>query len=215
MAISLTKEEALQELQHLKETWKAPPFDYPTFCPELEYVSFFIYLLIKVSGAGANNIVPFVSRHFEQGLDEAFTRICRILDRHRADGSGIYNLMEERKFILRGVKRSYNRKVPGKSPKGLTYDEWESYNNWLAADIMWNGFIEGHDPEFKVSISKEEDIDIPVEDLLCPDYRPLWAMKQAFDKAGRPTSGNELDSVYLRPIGFWVQYMKREKGLSV
>jgi hypothetical protein len=211
MAIHLSKDEALEELHYLKETWKTPPFAAPTFCRELEYVDFFIYLLNNLQDAGNNNIVRFVSKHFERGLDTAFSQICRILDRHRTDGSGIYNLMADRKFILRRDKRNYNRKVPGKSPKGLTYHEWESYNNWLAAGNLWNGYIEAHRPDYSVSIPEREDIETPIEVLLRPEYKPLWGMKEANDKAGSPANGPDLDDVVLRPLGFWVEYMKERE----
>jgi len=211
MGIVLTKKEALEELIYLKETWKKPPFTYPAFCVELDYVDFFIFMLKSFRTAETNNIVPFVSSHFEQGFDAAFLKICRILDQHSADGSDIYSLMSERKFIIRKDKRNYNRKVPGKCPKGLKNDEWEGYNNWLATTIMWNGFIEAHDPDYSVYISQEEDIETSIKDLLNPDYKPLWGMKQSYYAAGRPCIGWTPDCVTLRPLSSWIMYMKQLK----
>jgi hypothetical protein len=211
MTAILTKKEALEELIFLRETWENPPFEYPVFSYEIWFADFFILMLRTLPIRHSNNIAQVVKDYFEAAFEASFLRVCRILDNHKADGTGIYNLISERKFILRIEKRNYNRKVAGKCPKGLTNKPWRDYNNWLAASIMWNGFIEAHDPEYRICISQNEDVQTPIEVLLRPEYKPLWGMKQSYESAGHPFDGGELDAIDLRPHDIWLQHIRKLK----
>ncbi|OQP59118.1 hypothetical protein A3860_38785 [Niastella vici] len=203
MRISLSSSEALAELKSLFDLGEKPGFEFPAFNIETEFIDFFFQIISNTPTR--DNVVPFMNRLIERALAESINNIWTVLAHQKADGTEIFELMKGKQLICLRVKRSYNRNVPGKSPKGLISPYWNAYNNWLLAHIFWKAYLQAHDPDFRVINVECEDSDAPVETLYSADFKPLWAMKQAYIAARRPTGGSD---IFIRPIAEWYLYRR-------
>lgn len=214
MRISLSSAEALEEFRSLYYLGQKPGFMFPAFCIETEFIDFFFHIIAETPQR--NNVVPFMNRLIDQALTESIDHICTILDRHKVDGTAIFELMEQKQFIQLGVKRAYNKQLPGKSPKGLTSPGWCAYNNWVLTEILWKAYLQSHHPDFRVTIVDQEDSDAPVDAFYSADFRPLWAMKHAYVvEAGRPISGSANTDIFIRPIREWYLYIKAHADVAL
>lgn len=214
MQISLSTTEALTELKALYHLGQKPGFICPSFNIETEFIKFYFYIIDETPKS--DNVVPFMNRLIDQALTESTNHICSILEKHKkVDGTEIFNLMQEKQFITLGVKKAYNKQVPGKSPKGFTSPFWNTYNNWLLADIFWKAYVQAHDPELKVTIVVQEDSDAPVEALYSADFKPLWIMKQAYIEDGPKYTESTNDDIYISPLREWFAYIKEHPGLTL
>jgi len=213
MRISLSTAEALIELKTLYELGEKPGFVFPAFIIETEFIDFFFQMISQTPAK--EDVVPFMNRLIERALTESINKIWTVLARHNADGTEIFELMQDKQLIPLRVKRAYNRKLPGKSPKGLVSPYWNAYNNWLLATILWKAYLRAHDPDFRLYNLEDEDSDAPLELLYSADYRPLWAMKQAFKEAGKPAHGSAKDDIFIRPIREWYVYIKEHDQVAL
>jgi len=203
----LSTESALDELTFLFELGERPGFEYPAFCIETQFIDVFVLMLKRAPER--EHIVPFMNNLLKGALRESIDQVCHLLDQYKVDGSEIHELMRERKLLRNRVRRTYNKKLQVKSPKGLTIDHCNAYNNWLLAIAFWKAYLLSHDPEFIVEPAEDEYSDTPVEAFFGSELRPLWAMKQAYLNAGRPLHGTALDDISIRPHREWYIYSQK------
>ncbi|OQP59117.1 hypothetical protein A3860_38780 [Niastella vici] len=208
MVFSLSRKQALGELQSILEKWNTPPLKHQGFLMELWFLDFFAYIIERMPDT--DNIIPEVEKTIELALKESFLQICRVLDKHNTiDGSEIFNLMTDNEFVLSNVRKAYNKKIVEKSPKGLRRTDWIAYNNWLLTSIYWKAFIWSHDPGFQIDTTDEECWRREAESLFHKDYKPLAAMRQAFFNSGNPYVGFDGNRICVRPEIEWHRFMKK------
>lgn len=201
---SISTTEALQEFESLLALDNDPGLPSPAFCIETEFIDFFAHII--EGNPKRNNIVPFMGTFINKAFEQSIDLISGVLDQHKIEGVEIFSLMCEKKLIRNRVKKELLKKLKGKAAKSLdTY--LNAYNNWLLAAILWEAYIRSHDPEFKITITEEEDSDAPVETYNDLNYRPLWAMKQACLEAGDPTHGSGNKDIFIRPLREWYALM--------
>lgn len=202
-----SKKQALEELQSICKKWEQPPFPSPGFLQELRFLDFFVLMIAHLPNS--TNIVPQIEEIIEHALKDSFMQICRVLNEHKeTDGSEIFNLAAENEFIPISVIKSYNKNVEGKSPKGLRRTDWIAYNTWLLTSVFWKAFIDSHDPDFQLDIHVDEYPETPDEILLQDDYKPLWAMRQAYKATGINIGFNG-DRICVRPHEEWHRFMNK------
>ncbi len=203
-----SKKQALEELQFFLKKWEHPPFPSPSFHQELYFLDFFAFLIERMPGTG--DIIPAVEEMIELALKNSFLQICRVLNKHEeADGSEIFNLASENKFLTISVMKAYNRKVMGKSPKGLRRTDWIAYNTWLLASVFWKAFKDSYHSDVQLYIPVDEYPETPHEVLLQADYKPLWAMRLAYKSAGIYI-GFDGDYITVRPHAEWYRFLKQK-----
>ena len=206
MQIALSTTEALEDLELLLVLGKNPPFDFPAFIFETDFIDFFALILERMPETG--NVVPLMDKLIARNLDESVVAINEILTQNKVADTAIAALLSNKQLILTSVRKAYNRKARGKSRKGLGPRPWRMYNNWLLAGIFWKAYLQSYDPKFKVNIDEYEDAEIPVETLLDPNLRPLWVMKQAFAEAGSPSHGSANKDIFINPLAEWYLFLK-------
>lgn len=212
MAIALSSKQAFEELERLDKLGKKPPFQFPAFLIETDYTDAFAYIIECVPWV--NNIVPFMDRLIDQALEQSIHEMCSLLDRYKADGTQIFELMSDKQFILMGHRKAYNKMIPGRTPKGILPDLWKAYNNWLLAEIFWKAYIQSHNPSLKIQIKEHEFSKGALASMYNPDFRPLWAMKQAYAQYGAPAQGYAKDDIFVRPIAEWHIFIKKNGEVS-
>jgi hypothetical protein len=181
--------------------------DYLWFHNEVTYVYFFNFFLTKTTFKNRLNVVPEVSAMLDQACNMAFTAICKVLDRHSADGIPIFHLMMDEHLILRKHRRHYNVQVKGPHPKGLQREEWEDYNHWLLAKHYWKGILAALQPGHSLPIP--DYIDLPLALSLAEETRLLLAMKEEIAMVGIPILGREGDCISLRPYQSFHKFTQR------
>lgn len=97
----LTKQDVLSQLSAVIDSWKEPPFQYPAFIIELDYVKFFQKMMATIRADSKVNFVPVVQKYLEQAFNLTVIEICRALEQNKADGTAIWQLMDQRMLILR------------------------------------------------------------------------------------------------------------------
>jgi hypothetical protein len=201
MPIAWSTKDALNEFDRLIVLGKKPAFEFPAFIFETEYLELFAEIIEQVPEY--SNIVPFMDQLIDQVLEESILENCRVLNKYKVDGTAIFELMAEKKLILTGVRKAYNKQVRAKSSKGLSIESWKAYNNWLLADIFWKALIQSYDAGFKINLKQDNYSKSALKTLKDPHYRPLWAMKQAYIEAGEPAHGYSNEDIFVRPIAEW------------
>lgn len=201
MPIAWSTKEALAELDRLIVLAKKPAFEFPAFIFETDYLEFFAEIIEQ--SPEYSNVVPFMDRLIDQVLEGSILEISRVLNKYKVDGTAIFELMAEKKLILTGVRKGYNKLVRGKLSKGLRTESWKTYNNWLLADIFWKAFIQSYDAGFKIDLNQYNYSKSALKALKAPHYRPLMAMKQAYIEAGEPAHGFANEDIFIRPIAEW------------
>jgi len=198
----LAKQEILQKISSVIEIWKEPPFRFPTFCVELDYVGFFNKFLPYISAELDGSFIHAVNAYLEEAIQLTILNICRTLDQNEADGSMIWHLLDERKLILRRYRLAYSKQLVGKGPKGLQKNDWLDYNHWILASIFWKAILRSHHEEFKVIIPHDAD-QVALKHLLSDEAKVLWSMMYAFEDVGKPlvTYCATWDSIDLHPFG--------------
>src|SRR5436190_225911 len=142
MQIALSTTEALEELELLLILGKNPPFDLPAFIFETDFIDFFALILERMPET--SNVVPLMDQLIAQNFKRSVAGIRGILDQNKADGAAIVKLISNKQLILTSARKAYNKKVPGKSRKGLEMGIWRMYNNWLLAGLLWKAFVQSH-----------------------------------------------------------------------
>jgi hypothetical protein len=210
MQIALSRKNALEELKLLLEVGRKPAFDYPAFVIEIDFIDMFIHMT-KWS-PDLPDIIPFIETLIARALEESIVDLIEVLKLHKVDDNGIFEMASNKQLILTGVRKAYNRKIPGKAPKGLGTEPWKTYNNWVLAQLFWKAIVQSYDPSFKVRVIESDWSGSAIETFYDPVYRPLWAMKQAYAEAGSPSHGNSNDDIFMRAIAEWFLYLQK-KGL--
>jgi hypothetical protein len=211
MPIAWSTKKALDEFDRLIVLGKKPAFEFPAFILETEFLEFFAEIIEQAPEY--SNIVPFMDQLIDKVLEESIFEICRVLNKYKVDGTTIFGLMAEKKLILTGVRKTYNKQVWGKSPKGLRTEPWNTYNNWLLAEMYWKALIQSYDPGFKLDLKQDNYSKSALKALKDPRYRPLWAMKQAFIEASEPAHGYANEDIFIRPIAEWYG-LKKNSGFG-
>jgi len=93
------------------------PLKFPRFIVELEYINFFSLLIKEIPAAKDDNIGPIVEHYLEGPLEKAIKQICLLMDQHTANGTAIWDIISERRLILRRDQRIYNKQVLVKPQK--------------------------------------------------------------------------------------------------
>jgi hypothetical protein len=207
MQIALSTTEALEELELLLILGKTPPFDFPAFIFETDFIDFFALILERMPET--SNVVPLMDQFIAKNYKRSVAEIRGILNQNKADGAAIVKLISNKQLILTSVRKAYNKKV-GKLRNGLGAGPWRAYNNWLLAGLLWKAFVQSHDPAYKVTITEYEDTGLPMETFDDPNLRALWAMKQTFAQVGRPTHGNANGDVFIHPLAEWYLFLKNQ-----
>lgn len=179
----LTRQHTIYTFNGLITQWKNPPFIFPAFTVELDFMKFLKeYLEIQPAGDDLR-FAAAAERRLEQSLNNAIKPICRTLDQAPADGAAIWTLMDNGKIITRKDLKDYNKQIPTDQSK-ITTSEWEDYHHWLLAHACWVGFLASFEDTFKITI---QDIwyGHPAQ-FLRPEYRPLFGMLAAVDETGSP-----------------------------
>lgn len=209
----LTKQYVIDLIKLTCLQWEKRPFKFPRFIVELEYINFFSLFIKEIPARKNDNIEPIVEHYLEEPLEKAIKQICLLMDRNTANGTAIWNIISERRLILRRDQRMYNKQVPGKAPKGITQSYWMDYNHWALALAFWKGVLDSQNPDFRVIITSSliEDSEDPIEVLLANEYKPLWGMWAAFNALGRPliSTGNDSYSINVLPYAAWSRYKEK------
>ncbi|WP_133054529.1 hypothetical protein [Niastella populi] len=187
---------------------KHPSFRFPAFCIETEFIVLFTHIIDR--SGNRNNVVPFLDALIKKAFEQSVDEISDLLDEHNISGAAIFSLICEKKLIRNREKKALHKKLPGKA-KNLVDSYVNGYNNWLLAHILWKAYIQSHDPDYSFGIPKGEDAPSSEAFLYDPQYKPLWALKQAYIEAGRPTHGHAGDDIFIRPIAAWYQLQKKRK----
>ncbi len=205
MNACLTKEDVCAIFASIVKQWTHPPCQtYPCFLNETWYAECFLFYLSRLKIDLHKDVVPLITGHFKKALDRSFLEICKVLDQHPPDGTKIFEILCEEKFILRKDRRAYNCQVPGKTPKGLKTEEWEEYNHWLLANLYWKGFLLSHEQGFQIILP--EDVEGPIELFLADETKPLWGMRITAQEAGTAIMGGDGDCIRVHPYASLESY---------
>ena len=198
MNIYLTKGEVCEIFASVIKQWKQPSDDiYPCFINETWYVECFHFYLSRMLVETYIDVVPLITEKFNNGLDTSFRNICKVLEQNPVDGTTIFEIMDKQKFIYMKDRKTYNRQVWGKWPKGLKREEWEEYNHWVLANLYWQGFLWSQESGFQITVP--QDADGPIELFLADETKPLWGMRIKSLEAGTPIIGTDGDCIRVRP----------------
>ena len=165
---------------------------------EIWYAEHFRLFLSQFKIDEKADIIPVATEKFTNALNQSFKEICKVLDNTKADGSRIFEIIDNGRFILRGDKKQYNKQVTGKYPKGLKREEWERYNHWLLTKIYWQGFLFSQEKYFKDFIN-----------AFFPNNgaQPLWAMWLNGLMEEIPPIGDKDDCISVFPHARFVEYL--------
>lgn len=217
MSLNLTKIDVCETLSSTLRRWKYPPFiTIPTFYIEAWFADSFLYFFAHIPVDSYTNVVPFINQKFEEGVNTSFKNICRVLDQNKADGTEIFELMNDRQFISRQHRLKYNRQITGKGPRGLKKMEWDNYNNSLLAMKYWEGFLLSQKTGFQIWLPCESEG--PIELFLNQDTKPLWGMQKSTDEMGITFYNRNGAPFYLNPFPamaflFWDKKTKHHRRL--
>ncbi len=209
MQISLSTNEALEELEFLLILGKKPRFKLPVFVIETDFIDFFAHILERAPKR--RNVIPYMDRLIAQAFDESVAEICGMLNQNGVDGTTIFELISDKKLIPTGVRKAYNKKLEGKLRKGLGTGPWRTYNNWLLAGVFWKAFVQSHDPHFKIKIREHEWPKAATETFYDRDYKALWATKEAYVEAGEPKHGYANKDIFIRPHAEWHFFIQKTR----
>lgn len=198
MNVCFTREELCEIFSSSIERWKNPGFNiYPCFLVEKMYLQCFHYYIRRMDVEPAENLVPLISEKFRSALNNALHNVCKVLAQYPVDGISIFTIIDEHKFIFMKDRKQYNRKIAGKTPKGLKTEQWEEYNHWLLANLYWDGFLQSQEAGFQILFP--ENTEGPIELLLATETKPLWGMRYKALEAGIPILGSYNDCINVHP----------------
>src|SRR5688572_16503601 len=117
MPISLTSNKALLELDVLLNLGKRPPFRFPAFYIETEFIDLFTQIIDQ--SEKINNVVPYMNTLINRAFEQSVDNICNLLDAHKIKGIEIFSLMGEMKLISNREKKPIHHTLQDKTAQGL------------------------------------------------------------------------------------------------